>query len=110
MYDGALCPQRKHRALSTAVTVYCPHHANPHEHRRAPERRHQHQGLHCRLPFRRGVLDLRKLCDVVADVLKGDELAAVRLDRRMAVANLFRDYNSVDSGRLPGGVAHLAHQ
>jgi hypothetical protein len=78
MYDGALCPQRKHRALSTAVTVYCPHHANPHERRRASERRHQHQGLHCRLPFRRGVLDLRKLCDVVAGVLKGDELAAVR--------------------------------
>jgi hypothetical protein len=38
----------------------------------------QDQGLHCCLPPRDLVLGLRKLCDVFAGVLKGDEAATAR--------------------------------
>jgi hypothetical protein len=51
------------------VPVKRPHHADPGEHRRHATR-DEHQGLHRVLPFRRGMLGLRKLGDVVAGVLE----------------------------------------
>jgi hypothetical protein len=46
------------------------------QHRRAARHRDQDQGLRRRLPFRRLVLGLRKLRDVVAGILECDEFAA----------------------------------
>jgi hypothetical protein len=48
------------------------------KHRRSAFRRDQDQGLHRRLPFRRFVLGLRRLRDVVAGIPERDELAAAR--------------------------------
>jgi len=49
------------------VSVKRSHNADPGEHRRAVTS-DEHQGLHRILPFRRGVLGLWKLGDVVAGV------------------------------------------
>ena len=58
------------------MTVQCPHDADPRRRRRAAFRRHQDQGLHRGLPFRRLVLSLRQLRDVGPGILERDELAA----------------------------------
>jgi hypothetical protein len=65
------------------VTVQCLHDADPGEHCRPSTRSDKHQGFHRCLPFRRGMLGFRKLGDVVAGVLKRDELAAARQINRI---------------------------
>jgi hypothetical protein len=60
------------------MTIQRPHHADAREHRRSARRRHQDQGFHGRLPLRGLVLGLGKPRDVVAGVLKGDEVSAAR--------------------------------
>jgi hypothetical protein len=59
------------------VAVQRSHDADAREHRRAAERRDQDQRFHCRLPFCRRVFGLRKLGNVGASVLEGDELTAL---------------------------------
>ncbi len=54
------------------VTVQRLHDADACKHRRAAVRRDQDQGFHCRLPFRRRVLGLRKLDDIGARGFEGD--------------------------------------
>jgi hypothetical protein len=54
------------------------HDADARHHCRAVEPRDKHQYFHRRLPFRRFVLGLRKLCDVLPGILQGDELATPR--------------------------------
>jgi hypothetical protein len=61
--------------LANVAAVQCSHDANPRKHRWAARRRDQDQGFHCSLPFRGRMLGLRKLRDVLAGILKGDELA-----------------------------------
>jgi hypothetical protein len=48
---------------------------DPRKHRRPAALCNQHQRRHSRLPFRRLVLGLRKLCDVGPGILERDELA-----------------------------------
>ena len=60
------------------VTVQRPQDADAREHRWAAERRHQDQGFHRGLPFRRFVFCLWQLGDVGAGVLQRDELACAR--------------------------------
>ena len=60
------------------VSVQCTHDADAREHCRAAGRRDQDQRFHRRLPLWRLMLGLRKLCDVIAGILEGDELAAAR--------------------------------
>jgi hypothetical protein len=55
------------------VSIQRLHDADPREHRRAARRRDQDQRLHCRLPLRGLMLGLRKLRDVAAGMLEGDE-------------------------------------
>ncbi len=62
--------------FANVATVQRPHDADAREHRWPARRRHQDQGLHCRLPLCGLVLGLRKLRDVSASILKGYELAA----------------------------------
>jgi hypothetical protein len=49
--------------------------ADPREHRRPAQCRHQDQGFHRRLPLRGFVLGLGKLRDVIAGILESDKLA-----------------------------------
>jgi hypothetical protein len=86
------------------VADRCSHDADAREHRRTSERRNQHQRFHCRLPLWRFVLGFGKLGDVVAGVLKRDELGgrgATVSDRRTAVSS--RDQPSLqwNSARVP---------
>jgi hypothetical protein len=68
--------------LANLVTVQCPLDADPREHRRAARFRDQDQRFHGRLPFRRVMLGLWQLHDVVAGILqRGELLAAGQLDR-----------------------------
>ena len=60
------------------------------KHCRPAERRDQDQGFPCRLPFRRRVLGLRKICNVIAGVLERDELATAR--QRYRIRNFMRTY------------------
>ena len=60
------------------VPVQCPHNTDAREHRWAAERRHQDQGFHRGLPFRRFVFCLWQLGDVGAGVLQRDERSPVR--------------------------------
>jgi hypothetical protein len=68
------------------VTVQRLHDANLRKHRRAAGRSHQYQGFHRRLPFRRLVLGLRKLGDVVAGILQRDQRPAARQRNRFVEA------------------------
>jgi hypothetical protein len=60
---------------SLDAAVQRSHDANACKHRRAVKLHHKQQTFHCRSPFGRFVLSLRKLGDVVASVLQRDELA-----------------------------------
>ena len=60
------------------VSVQRPHDADPREHRRAARRRDQDQRFHRRLPFGGLMLRLRQLCDEVAGIFQGNEMAAAR--------------------------------
>jgi hypothetical protein len=62
--------------LALDVAVQRSHNADPREHRRPARRRHQDQRFHRGLSLRGLVLGLRKLRDVVASILKRDELPA----------------------------------
>ena len=55
------------------MTIQCLHHADPRKHCRTARRRDQQQRFRRRLPFRRLMLGLRKLRDVAAGILEGDE-------------------------------------
>jgi hypothetical protein len=64
------------------VPVQRPHKADPRQHRRSAARCDEHRGFHRVLPFRRGMLGLWKLGDVVAGVLERHKLAAAgQVDR-----------------------------
>jgi hypothetical protein len=65
------------------VAVQRSHDADARQHRRPPVRRDRDQGFHCRLPFRRRGLGLRKLRDVFAGVRERDELATARQGDRI---------------------------
>jgi hypothetical protein len=58
------------------VTFQCPHDANACKHRRSAKLHHEQKAFHCRSPFRRFVLSLWKLGDVIAGILQRDELAS----------------------------------
>jgi hypothetical protein len=47
--------------LTDDMPVQRPHYADPRQHRGTAPGRDKHQGLHRRLPFRRGMLGFRKL-------------------------------------------------
>jgi hypothetical protein len=51
------------------VAVQCPHDADSRQHRGTASHRDEYQGFHRVLPFRRGMIGLGKLGDVVAGVL-----------------------------------------
>jgi hypothetical protein len=63
-------------ALDVAVQRF--HDADARHHCRAIEPRDKHQNFHRGLPFRRFVLGLRKLRDVLPGIFQGDELPAPR--------------------------------
>src|ERR1700730_17177790 len=68
--------------LLNVTAVQGQHDADSREHRRAAVRGDQDQRLHRCLPFRGLVLSLRKLGDVIAGIMQGDQLAATgQLDR-----------------------------
>jgi hypothetical protein len=52
-----------------------PHEADAREHRRTAKLYHKQQAFHCRSPFGRFVLSLRKLRDVIASIFECGELA-----------------------------------
>jgi hypothetical protein len=54
------------------MVVQRPHDADARKHRRAAQRRHQNQSLHCRLPLGSRVPGFRKLRDVGPGILEGD--------------------------------------
>jgi len=60
------------------VPVQRLHDADPSEHRWPAEIGDQDQRFHSRLPFRRLVLGLGQLRDVIAGVHQGDQLVSVR--------------------------------
>ena len=64
--------------LANDMAVQRFHDADARHHCRTVEPRDKHQYFDCRLPFRRFVLGLRKLGDVGAGVLQGDEPLTVR--------------------------------
>ena len=59
------------------VTVQCPHHAYPGEHRRAAALSDQQKSFHCGLPFCGIVFGVGELSDVKRGVAEGDELLAL---------------------------------
>ena len=61
--------------LPDSVAVQGLHDADARKHRRPAVRRHQDQGFHRRLPFRRFVFRLWQFGEVGAGVFNGDELA-----------------------------------
>jgi hypothetical protein len=78
------------------VTIQRLDDANPRKHRRAAGRRHQYLGFHRRLPFRRLVLGLRKLGDLVAGILQGDQRQAARQRNRFVEAAGGNRYAAID--------------
>ena len=74
--------------LPLEMTIQGPHDTDPRKHRWSARRRDQDQGLHSCLPFLRRVIGLGKFGDVLAGILKGDELTATRQRDRIVKSSL----------------------
>jgi hypothetical protein len=97
--------------LANVAPVQCPRDTDASKHRRAARRRNQDQGFHRRLPLRRRVRGLRKLGDVLAGVLKGDEVATARQRSTANALNrrLFRKYSFLFEPQLYKPRGWLGH-